>query len=283
MRRLLCYNVMLLCVDLKDIVCAHTEIASLCLKPKDRVIVTSGKLVGMTGTITSFSEDANEATISIDAKEGIMDVVVPPINLQKVIRVGDRVRVVGGIREGRVGWVVAVNGTELHVSEDTTAQQINVNRVVFHHDTQLLLNDTKLQPLKYKFHAGTFVQPDMPPPAEVVIPQSILPLILSTPIPTGTSVEMGPAWNPSSRMLNPHRKFSCNPYMEHWHMDRKLRVKVHLHNTKPILHDPSWKSRDYKDGKGIWKATDTDEAGYAKVQLMWPAFITLPPGHKNML
>ncbi|KAG6912818.1 hypothetical protein DXG01_011785 [Tephrocybe rancida] len=136
-----------------------------------------------------------------------------------------------------------------------------------------MMNDTKLQPLMYKYHAPMFLQ-DMPPPAKAVIPQSRLPLTPSTPIPAGTSAEMGAAWNPSSRMPNPHWKFPCNPYMEHWHMDEKLRVKVRLHNTKPILHNPSW-SGDFENGTGIWKAADTKEAGYAKVQLMRPAVITL--------
>ncbi|KAG6913786.1 hypothetical protein DXG01_004316 [Tephrocybe rancida] len=63
--------------------------------------------------------------------------------------------------------------------------------------------------------------------------------------------------------------------MEHWRMDEKLRVKVCLHNTKPILHDPGWRNGDFKNGMGNWKAADTKEAGYAKVQLMRPAVITL--------
>ncbi|KAG6904032.1 hypothetical protein DXG01_013082, partial [Tephrocybe rancida] len=62
-------------INPQDIVHAQTEIASLRLKQGDRVIVTSGELVGMTGMVTSFSEDANETTVSIDTKEGIMDVV----------------------------------------------------------------------------------------------------------------------------------------------------------------------------------------------------------------
>ncbi|KAG6912915.1 hypothetical protein DXG01_011150 [Tephrocybe rancida] len=282
-----------------------------------------------------------------------MDVVVSPIHLPKTFRVSDRVHVVGGAGDGRVGWVVAVDSTELHVLEDKTAQmfKINVNHVALHHDTQVIswvvpkceaswkplkdndpvyrrnfkflgrriivikrtffkgykgiireilandevsiklstlkqevfhlsqlsnLNDTKLKPLMYKYHTEVFLQLDMPPPAEAAIPQSRLPLTPSTPIPAGTSAEIGAAWNPSSRTLNPHQKFPCNPYMEHWRIDRKLRVKVCLHNMKLILHDPSWKNGDYEGRTGIWKVTDTDEANYAKVQLMWPAVITLP-------
>ncbi|KAG6912571.1 hypothetical protein DXG01_013706, partial [Tephrocybe rancida] len=110
------------CAAAEDIVRAQNQIASLRLKLEDRVIVTSGELLGMTGTITSISEEANEATVSIDAKEGIMDVVVPPIHLRKSVRVTDRVHVAGGAGDSRVGWVVAGDGTELHVLEDKTAQ-----------------------------------------------------------------------------------------------------------------------------------------------------------------
>ncbi|KAG6914904.1 hypothetical protein DXG01_014627 [Tephrocybe rancida] len=136
-------------------------------------------------------------------------------------------------------------------------------------------NNTKLKPLMYKYHTETFLQPGMPLPAEAAILWSVLPLTPSTPIPAGTSAEIGAAWNPSSRTPNPHWKFPCNPYMEHWRIDRKLRVKVRLHNMKPILRDPRWKSRNYEGVTGIWKAANTDEASYAKVQLVWPVVITL--------
>ncbi|KAG6905072.1 hypothetical protein DXG01_005282, partial [Tephrocybe rancida] len=187
-------------IDPQDIVCAQTEIASLCLKQGDRVVVTS--------------EDANKTTVSIDAKEGIMDVMVPPIHLHKAIRVADCVCVVGGAEDSRVGWVVAVNRTELHVLEDKTAQMgyKGIIREILtddevHVELFTLKNNMKLQPLMYKFNPGTFVLADMPPPAEAIIPKSILPLTPSTPIPTGSSVEMAAAWNPSSRTPNPHWKF----------------------------------------------------------------------------
>ncbi|KAG6913466.1 hypothetical protein DXG01_006657 [Tephrocybe rancida] len=144
-------------VEPQDIARAQTEIASLRLKPDDRVLVTLGELVGMTGVVTSFSEDTNEATVSVDAKEGIMDVVVPPIHLRKAVRVTDRVCVVGGAGDGRVGWVIAGDGTELHILEDKTAQMFttSVNSVVFHHDAQALLwvapkRDVSWKPFKDK-------------------------------------------------------------------------------------------------------------------------------------
>ncbi|KAG6904300.1 hypothetical protein DXG01_011072, partial [Tephrocybe rancida] len=303
----------------------------------------------MTGIIMEFSGNDKEATIRIDSTESTMDVVLSPMLLRKVVRVADRVRVVGGAGDGRVGWVVAVDGTELHVWEDKTALpfKVNVNRVVFHHDTQALarvgakqdvswkpfeenqhlpprrnlvylgrrvmvirrgvfkgyegiireileddevrvelsatlkrevfplsqlsnLNDEKRKPLTYKYNAETF-QANMPPPAQpVLIPQSLVPLTPSTPLPRGSSVDMGPAWNPSSRTPNPHLQFPCNPYMDHWRADHTRKVKVRIHNMKPILHDPGWKTGDYEGKKGLWKASDTMEPGIAQVQILVP-------------
>ncbi|KAG6904150.1 hypothetical protein DXG01_012256 [Tephrocybe rancida] len=132
------------------------------------------------------------------------------------------------------------------------------------------LNDEKRKPLTYKYNAETF-QANMPPPAQpVLIPQSLVPLTPSTPLPRGSSVDMGPAWNPSSRTPNPHLQFSCNPYMDHWRADHTRKVKVRIHNTKPILCDPGWKSGDYEGKKGLWKASNTMEPGIARVQILVP-------------
>ncbi|KAG6903972.1 hypothetical protein DXG01_013584, partial [Tephrocybe rancida] len=63
---------------------------------------------------------------------------------------------------------------------------------------------------------------------------------------------------------------ACNPYMDHWHTDHTRKVKVRIHNMKPILRDPGWKSRDYEGKKGLWKASDTMEPGIARVQILVP-------------
>ncbi|KAG6912187.1 hypothetical protein DXG01_016653, partial [Tephrocybe rancida] len=68
-----------------------------------------------------FSGNDKEATVRLDSTEITMDVMLSPTLLRKVVRVSDRVRVVGGAGDGRVGWVVAVDGEELHVWEDKTA------------------------------------------------------------------------------------------------------------------------------------------------------------------
>ncbi|KAG6913480.1 hypothetical protein DXG01_006525 [Tephrocybe rancida] len=124
-----------------DIARGINEIAALSLQVTDRIVVTSGELVGMSGIITEFSGNNQEATICLDSTEIAMDVVISPILLRKVIQVSDRVCVVGGPGDSRVGWVVAVDGTELHVWEDKTAMpfKVNVNRVTFHHDVQMYL------------------------------------------------------------------------------------------------------------------------------------------------
>ncbi|KAG6913182.1 hypothetical protein DXG01_008982, partial [Tephrocybe rancida] len=139
-------------VDPEDIACGINERASLFLQVTDRIVVTSGELVGMSGIITEFSGNDKEATIRLDSTEITMDVVLSPILLRKVVRVSDRVHVVGGAGDGRVGWVVAVDGTELHVWEDKTALlfKVNVNRVTFHHDVQTYLPVVPKQDVYWK-------------------------------------------------------------------------------------------------------------------------------------
>ncbi|KAG6904793.1 hypothetical protein DXG01_007124, partial [Tephrocybe rancida] len=343
-------------VDPGDITRAINEIATLPLRVTDRVVVTSGELISMTGTIAQFSGNDKEATIRLDSTEVTMDVVLSPRLLRKVVQVADRVRVVGGAGDGRVGWVVAVDGTELHVWEDKTALlfKVNVNHVAFHHNAQAFawvvpkqdvswkpfeenqhpplrrnlvflgrhvlvirrgvfkgyegiireilegdevrvelsatlrretfhllqlsnLNDDKHKALMYKYHPETFQAGMLLPTQPVLIPQSVVPLTPSTPLPGGSSTDIGPAWNPSSRTPNPHLQFSCNPYMDHWRIDLTRKVKVRIHNTKPLLCDPGWKSGDYEGKKGLWKASDTREASIAWVQILVPPTIIRIP------
>ncbi|KAG6904912.1 hypothetical protein DXG01_006264 [Tephrocybe rancida] len=223
-----------------------------------------------------------------------MDVVLSPTLLRRVVRVSDHVRVVGGAGDGRVGWVVAIDGTELHVWEDKTALppsllkvsefKVNINHIAFHHNAQALtrvvprqdvswkpfeenqhppphrnlvylgqrvmvikrsvfkgyegiireileddevrvelsatlkretlhlsqlsnLNNDKRKPLIYKYHPEVFQAGMLLPTQPVLIPQSLVPLTPSTPLPAGSSVDMGPAWNPLLRTPNPHLQF----------------------------------------------------------------------------
>ncbi|KAG6912904.1 hypothetical protein DXG01_011196, partial [Tephrocybe rancida] len=68
-------------------------------------------------------------------------------------------------------------------------------------------NDDKCRPLIYKYHPEVFQAGMLPPAQPVLIPQSLVHLTPSTPLPVGSSMDMGPAWNPSSRTPNPHLKF----------------------------------------------------------------------------
>ncbi|KAG6913285.1 hypothetical protein DXG01_008157, partial [Tephrocybe rancida] len=145
-----------------DIAHATTEIAALSLHVTDRIVITSGELITMTGIITEFSGNDREATIRLDSTEITTDVVLSPNLLRKVVRVTDRVHVVGGAGDGRVGWVVAVDGTALHVWEDKTALPftVNVNRVAFHHDAQALSRVLPKQDVSWK----PFEENPHPPP-----------------------------------------------------------------------------------------------------------------------
>ncbi|KAG6904739.1 hypothetical protein DXG01_007537, partial [Tephrocybe rancida] len=149
-------------VDLNDIARTTNKMAALSLQVMDHVVVTLGKLITMTGTVLEFSGNDKEATICLDSTENTMDIVLSPSLLRKVVQVADRVRVVGGAGDGRVGWVVAVDGTELHVWEDKTALpfKVNVNRVAFHHDAQALAQVVSKQDVSWK----PFEENPHPPP-----------------------------------------------------------------------------------------------------------------------
>ncbi|KAG6912995.1 hypothetical protein DXG01_010509, partial [Tephrocybe rancida] len=140
-------------IDPGDIACATNEIAALSLHVTDRVIITSGELITMTGIITEFSGNDKEATICLDSTEITTDVVLSPNLLRKVVRVTDRVRVVGGAGDSRVGWVVQDHFT---VSQFT----VNVNHVTFHHDAQALSRVSPKQDVSWKL----FEENPHPPP-----------------------------------------------------------------------------------------------------------------------
>ncbi|KAG6904188.1 hypothetical protein DXG01_011982, partial [Tephrocybe rancida] len=165
-----------------------------------------------------------------------------------------------------------LEGDEVRVELSAT-----LRRETFHLSQLSNLNDNKHKALVYKYHPETFQAGMLPPTQPVLIPQSVVPLTPSTPLPGGSSADIGPAWNPSSRTPNPHLQFSCNPYMDHWRVDLTHKVKVRIHNTKPLLRDPGWKSGDYEGKKGLWKASDTREAGIAQVQILVPPTIIRIP------
>ncbi|KAF8057787.1 hypothetical protein FPV67DRAFT_1676929 [Lyophyllum atratum] len=75
----------------------------------------------------------------------------------------------------------------------------------------------------------------------MVIPQSTLPLVPSTPLPPGTSVAFSPAWDPSSRTPSANSSFPYSPWMESPLFTGK-RIKVQINDTKAVLRDPGFKT-----------------------------------------
>ncbi|KAG6913574.1 hypothetical protein DXG01_005823 [Tephrocybe rancida] len=171
-----------------------------------------------------------------------------------------------GVFKGYEGIIREIlEDDEVHIELSAT-----LKHETFHLSQLSNLNDGKRKPLIYKYHPEVF-QGDMPPPAQPApIPQSLVPLTPSTPLPAGSNADIGPAWNPSSRMPDSRLQFPCNPYMDHWRIDLTRKVKVRIHNTKPVLRDPGWKGGDYEGKKGLWKASDTMEPGIAKIQILVP-------------
>ncbi|KAG6905102.1 hypothetical protein DXG01_004857 [Tephrocybe rancida] len=102
------------------------------------------------------------------------------------------------------------------------------------------------------------------------IPLSNMPLTLSTPIPVGSSAHMSPAWNPSSHTPNPSNPFLCNPYIQSPYLDQKLKIKIRVHNTKPILDDPGFWNGDFEGLTGLWKVGDHDRHAFTKITFTVP-------------
>ncbi|KAG6904930.1 hypothetical protein DXG01_006153 [Tephrocybe rancida] len=214
-----------------------------------------------------------------------------PLYNHNYVYLGWRVMVIRrGVFKGYQGII-----REILVDDEVRVElSPTLKREVFHLSQLANLNDNKRQPLMYKFQPHTFTA-GMPPPAQPVeIPQSLMPLTPSTPLLAGSSSDIGPAWNPSLRMPDSRLQFhkwivtascatpdliliACNPYMDHWRIDLTRKVKVCIHNTKPILHDPGWKNGDYEGKKGLWKASDTMDPGFAQVQILVPPMIIRVP------
>ncbi|KAG6913146.1 hypothetical protein DXG01_009271 [Tephrocybe rancida] len=72
-------------VNPNDIASATNKMAALSLQVTDRIVVTLGKLITMTGTILEFSGNNKEATICLDSTEITMDVMLSPSLLRKVV------------------------------------------------------------------------------------------------------------------------------------------------------------------------------------------------------
>ncbi|KAG6905123.1 hypothetical protein DXG01_004751 [Tephrocybe rancida] len=273
---------------------AQDEITKSLLWEGDLVMVHWGEMWGGVRRITQVDVDVNEALVYFESSN--IETFVHTSDLHKSIKLGDRVSVVGGNNNGRVGWVVARNAAgELALWDDamqtyfnvdlSQASLIDLDRVPEEavEAMEKLREDNRKKymnrcvrivgkhPFKdYEGIAAPLVQLQQEPREAMEIPLSNMPLSLSTPIPVGSSAHMSPAWNPSSCTLNPSNLFSCNPYIQSPYLNRKLKVKARVHNTKPVLDDPGFRNGDFKGLRGLWKAEDHDRPGIAKITFMVP-------------
>ncbi|KAG6906234.1 hypothetical protein DXG01_015050 [Tephrocybe rancida] len=173
----------------------------------------------------------------------------PPL-CRNLVYLGRRVMVIRrGVFKGYKGIIREI----LEDDEVRIELSATLKRKVFHLSQLSNLNDEKRKPLVYKYSAKIF-QANMPLPAQPVqIPQSLVPLTPSTPLPAGSSLDIGPAWNPSLRTPDSRLQFPCNPYMDHW-----------------CANLTCWKSGDYEGKKGLWKVSDMMKASIARVQILVP-------------
>ncbi|KAG6839108.1 hypothetical protein C0991_005729 [Blastosporella zonata] len=183
-----------------------------------------------------------------------------------------------------VGTIRKLLHDDFVLVEITATTTSSVRREKIHLSNLANINDPDLHP----FMAVPTLKMLAPPPSAqdilatasstpMAIPTSRMPLIPSTPIPAGSSADMSPAWNPSSQTPNPHIRFSSNRYIESPRLSPQLKIKVRIHNTKPLLDDCGWKNGDYEGKTGIWKVGEATDAGIAKISIMAPYSVQLVP------
>ncbi|KAF5374689.1 hypothetical protein D9615_008921 [Tricholomella constricta] len=76
-----------------------------------------------------------------------------------------------------------------------------------------------------------------------------------TPIPPPSTVELSPAWNPSSQTPNPYTAFPYNPWIENPVLAGK-RIKMIVKDTRPIIGNPGWENGDFEGRLGIWAGVE---------------------------
>ncbi|KAF5381315.1 hypothetical protein D9615_008287 [Tricholomella constricta] len=113
-----------------------------------------------------------------------------------------------------------------------------------------LRSDAELRPLQ-----GPTL-PVVPLPSSSRQPLNALSrAVPSTPFPTPSTVELSPAWNPSSRTPNPFTAFSCNPWIENPALAGK-RIKMIVKDTRPIIGKPGWENGNFEGRLGIWAGVE---------------------------
>ncbi|KAG6808681.1 hypothetical protein H0H92_003266 [Tricholoma furcatifolium] len=250
----------------------------------DSVCVVEGNYAGFTGWIVSitantvhvFDDRTGEAIEvaphqiifyeekkTIYKTQGTIHKPIPRGQSPNERFVGREVKIIRGPFKDYEGRVKNTErGDVLNVEIQATMQQRQ-----FRMDDLAHLHDPQLRPLiEFARHVGDL--PEFKPTERMLppMPPSSRPLVPSTPIPEGSSAEMGRAWNPSSRTPNPLSGFPCNSYMDSHRLNEELRVHVEILGTKPILKDPGWKLGDFEGRRGLWCKHDNEKPGFACVR-----------------
>ncbi|KAG6905899.1 hypothetical protein DXG01_017033 [Tephrocybe rancida] len=239
---------------------AEDEITKSLLQEGDLVMVHRGEMQGRVRIITRVDVDSNEALVQFETSN--IETSIHTSNLRKSIKLGDCVSVVGGDDHGRgrpdLSQALLVEKIPNYRKEAAQAmeklREENTKKEILYDDkVKVEIAVTLKREEVHLSHLADRDDPDhlpflqvMPhaqlqrePREAMAIPLLNMPLTLSTPIPS--------------------------PYL-----DPKLKVKVRVHNTKPVLDDPGFRNSDFEGLTGLWKAGDNDMPGFAKITFMVP-------------
>ncbi|KAG6809757.1 hypothetical protein H0H92_014853 [Tricholoma furcatifolium] len=151
---------------------------ALRLQVDDPVKITGGEVVGAIGRVVDLRLDNSESThrtstAVVETVDGV-HVEVAFVNVRKVLAVGDCVLVVDGVHEGFTGWIVGIEGANVHLFDDTTCEGVCVagHQVVFYDPpktkyTQMHPDTSQAPP---DFHFSKLKAYDIPPTPSVSLP-----------------------------------------------------------------------------------------------------------------
>ncbi|KAG6826381.1 hypothetical protein H0H92_016058 [Tricholoma furcatifolium] len=121
-----------------DILALEEKLDALRLRIGDPVKITGGEAIGALGQIVDLCLDNSESThltstAVIETSDGVQ-VEVAFESIRKILAVGDSVVVVDGLRQGFAGWIVCIEGANVHLFDDITGEGISVgaHQVMFH-------------------------------------------------------------------------------------------------------------------------------------------------------
>ncbi|KAG6806536.1 hypothetical protein H0H92_010907, partial [Tricholoma furcatifolium] len=122
----------------QDFLAMEEKLDALRLQVGDPVKITGGEGVGALGDIVALRLDSSESThrtstAIVETSEGIQ-VEVAFEDIRKILAVGDSVLVVDGVHQGFTGWIVCIDGANVHLFDDATGEGICVagHQVVFY-------------------------------------------------------------------------------------------------------------------------------------------------------